>query len=1015
MNQFEEIRSRTRQLEITPNFDDCKKLALSVMKLLDSSVDSSDISAFALFVDSDGKLAANSSWFLNDSSVKDRKATYKIATKNNLNIDFKLYGVNSMSKRIISWAQALTSNFEDEPYNGEFAVGIDFIVPSTFDRVLIVLSNSYNVRTLELHGTLTATFETILTKWSGIHSFENKKLMHSILWESFDLHPINKLFYEGIQQRFIWLSQHLEGIGALDSKHAPQFASRLLGRVIFTWFLDKKGLINANLEYFESASYDDDSNYYREKLEPLFFDVLNMPILKREVRDLTTPYLNGGLFEVRPFDLYKSPLLSFPLNYFDDLYQFFRTYNFTTDESTSQFQQVAIDPEMLGRIFENLLAEIVEETGEQARKAKGAFYTPREIVDYMCRESLRGYLENKIDPDVHLKRRLYQLIDAPDHEFQDQDHNWRRDWKPYKNSFVKALDELKVLDPACGSGAFPMGMLQLLVRVYERLEPRFDHHKAKLQILEKNIFGVDIEPMAVEISRLRAWLSLIVDSDGGPQNVKPLPNLDFRFVCANTLVPLNDESALMFDDDSDLASKLQVIREAYFDTESIAEKQIFRYEYEALVNKEAGGFGQSAKTAQLKSYRPFEADESASFFDPSHMFGVEKFDILLANPPYINSQTMVKSGQKELRDFISKSYKFAKGGWDIYIAFFERGLSLLSDHGVLIYITPDKWLSRKFGDSLREGSIQKIESILIAGRKVFTSANVDSIITLINSRESDLLKICEFSNMNIVLKNEVAKSSLVSPYVLDFLFSEHVDLLVRIEKFSGTLSEIAHCETSVFIKDAYRLKPYVFDLVANFNSKKYLRVINTGTISKYCDRWGDREMTYLGDKYLKPVVNRKEFLKEFSNAYGVKALKPKLIIKGLNLLDASYDDKGEVIPGIPTLVVTSESENELLFVLGLINSKFSSFYLRERYPASSYNQGITFSVDMINNLPIPKKLSAKDKTSIIRLVQKVLRQKSEVKLSNTGAIEKEIDLVIYQLFGLASEEIKLIEEPKGKT
>ncbi len=157
----------------------------------------------------------------------------------------------------------------------------------------------------------------------------------------------------------------------------------------------------------------------------------------------------------------------------------------------------------------------------------------------MCKESLKEYLKTKLPEDNYRDQRLYQLIDAPDKDFQDQDHNWRRDWKPYKDVIITALDDLKVLDPACGSGAFPIGMLQLLVRVYERLEPRFDGYKAKLQIIEKNIYGIDIEPMAVEIARLRTWLSIIVDEETDSKKIKPLPNLEFKFVCANSLIDLD--------------------------------------------------------------------------------------------------------------------------------------------------------------------------------------------------------------------------------------------------------------------------------------------------------------------------------------------------------------------------------------------------------------------------------------------------------------------------------------------
>jgi hypothetical protein len=385
---IQEIQNELNALSETKTLAQAQRVILSVIRLLDDSVSIDDNKQFQLFNVDNQKISANAQWFYEDSVIVDRRAIYKIHSDNNLNIDFKLYGITKPSKRTISWIQALTPNFEDELFNSKFNIGIDFVVPKSVDKVIIVLSNGYVVRVLELKGTLTATFQEILSKCASISDFSNKKEVHSILWESFDLQPLNKKFYTGISERFITLRQHLTKEKILDDKHASLFSNRLLGRVIFCWFLDKKGVINPTRKYFDSHSFNDDSEYYRKNLENLFFGVLNTPIQDREYKDDVTPFLNGGLFEARETDLYKNSKLSFPKNYFDDLFDFLSSYNFTTDESTSQFQQVAIDPEMLGRIFENLLAEMTEETGEQARKAKGAFYTPREVVDYMCRESL---------------------------------------------------------------------------------------------------------------------------------------------------------------------------------------------------------------------------------------------------------------------------------------------------------------------------------------------------------------------------------------------------------------------------------------------------------------------------------------------------------------------------------------------------------------------------------------------------------------------------------------------------
>ena len=734
--KIQNLQALLVNLEMNPGLELGQDVVKAIVGLL---VPDSERLNFRQFTDQGGKLTANASWFQNDSVITDRLATYILDVPPESNLDIKLYAVKDASMRTIAWSVGLTENFEDEPFNGKFNVGIDFVIPKSLDRVIVALSKNYIVRTIELKGNLTATFQEILNSWLQISDLSRKAEFHTILWNSFDLHPINKRFYEGISQRFIHLCQHLENNEIHDSHHAAQFANRLIGRVIFTWFLDKKGFLNEASRYFQSMDFEDDTTYYKERLEPLFFEVLNMPVTDRRVEDLFTPYLNGGLFESKPEDLYKSDRLTFPKNYFDDLLQFLRGYNFTTDESTSEFQQVAIDPEMLGRIFENLLAEVSEETGAQARKAKGAFYTPREVVDYMCREALKGYLKSKIALDENLDRRLYQLIDAPEREYHDQDHNWRRDLKPYKDEIVSALDELKVIDPACGSGAFPIGMLQLLVKVYSRIEPRFDSQKAKLSIIDKNIFGADIEPMAVEISRLRTWLALVVDQEENKLDVKPLPNLDFKFVCANSLLSLDSSDTLSLFEDDQLEIKLQEIREQYFRTQSLSKKKDLRAKYQSLVQEEMTLFGDTVRTSQLKSFQPFESDRVANFFDPSHMFGVESFDIVIANPPYIG-ETGNKGIFRQVKNS-SLGKRFAQGKMDYFYYFFHLAIELATENGVICFITTNYFPTATSASLLRQEFKSKTNVLKLINfneLKIFKSAlGQHNLITLLAKGNPD--------------------------------------------------------------------------------------------------------------------------------------------------------------------------------------------------------------------------------------------------------------------------------------
>jgi methylase of polypeptide subunit release factors len=309
---------------------------------------------------------------------------------------------------------------------------------------------------------------------------------------------------------------------------------------------------------------------------------------------------------------------------------------------------------------------------------------------------------------------------------------------------IKALDELRVLDPACGSGAFPIGMMQLLVKVYGRLEARFDSHKAKLGIIERNLFGVDIEPMAVEISRLRAWLALIVDADSSATNVRPLPNLDFKFVCANTLLHLEGKGQLTFFEDHDLDSKLQDIREQYFSTQSGIKKAKLKSSYLELSAEELTQFGESKRTKQIKSFKPFEADTSAEFFDAEQMFGVSDFQVIIGNPPYVN----IEKVNPAIKAIIGK-YKTAFQKYDLYVLFYERALELLSPGGVLSYITSNKFLSQPYGELLREELLKyKIVNLINFNLDIFES--VKRLFDIENPNHSP-----SFTELRTVVKREL--------------------------------------------------------------------------------------------------------------------------------------------------------------------------------------------------------------------------------------------------------------------
>lgn len=1023
------IQERLLALADEKSLDAAKAAIRAIVSLLVPDADDLD---FRLFRDSDGKLTTKASWFFHDDEIADRRATYALSIPEEYSLDVKVFGVYKANTKTISWVVGLTPNFEDEPFNSRYNVGIDFIIPESRDRIIIALSKNYVIRTIELQGQLTATFLEILGSWTSIQDTQRKQEFHDVIWNSLDLHPINKKFYEGISQRFISLRQHVESSGALDTQHAAQFANRLIGRIIFTWFLDKKQLLDASEDYFGSQDFQHDTDYYRAKLEPLFFEVLNTPVSERTVLDVSTPYLNGGLFEPKPEDLYKSQGLTFPRNYFDDLFGFLRGYNFTTDESTSDFQQVAIDPEMLGRIFENLLAEVSEDTGDQARKAKGAFYTPREIVDFMCKEALKSYLRSKLRSDEQLESRLLQLIDAPERQFHDQDQNWRRDLKPYKDDILQALDELRVVDPACGSGAFPIGMMQLLVRVYERLEPRFDHHKAKLGIIEKNIYGIDIEPMAVEISRLRAWLALVVDEETHSTNVKPLPNLDFKFVAANSLVALQPPlGQLSFFEDEELDVKLQEIREAYFKTESLKQKSKLKDKYQSIVQEELTLFGESKRTTQLKSFKPFESDSVAEFFDTEQMFGFEAFDIVVGNPPYVRQEKIRYKDQL-------RGYEVFQSTSDLYTYFYELGLRNLKSGGILSFITSSKFGRALYGEKLRKMLSEETTLNLVVD---FGTKHVFAAIT--NTWVVQVTKAKPADHSTLVVKASTQDAGL--PVRQDQLTSASwsfadAETSALLEKIKSSGIEIGESDYRI----SYGLKTgcnegFVIDATTKdkllgaspVNADVIKPLLRGRDIGRYLTQ--EASTWILATKNGLNISRDYPVIADYLTAKD-EELEGKLVKRGdkgshwMNLRDCTYYDQMEG-PKIVWLELSDRNKFALSLggeyilagawmiegekmnaLLGILNSTLIKFYFD--HISNSSGMGTTqWKKFAVERLPIPD--LANSNQQLVDEIEAAVERRTELADSapkvETTSLEQEIDRLVYKLYNLTADEIGLIE------
>jgi len=973
--------------------------------------------------------------------------------------------------------------------------------------------------------------------------------------EAFNIEKVTKEFFEKYRNLFVRLKESLDDVVSKNNKikenfekkniETSGFAKKLLGQIVFLYFLQKKGWFgverdsdwgtgpkNFLRELFDSKkiSY---KNFFNDILEPLFYEAL----AKKRDNDFYSrlnckiPFLNGGLFDpLNDYDwvftdinidneLFSNSYKTKEGDIGSGILDVFDRYNFTVREDEPLEKEVAVDPEMLGKVFENLL-EVKD------RKSKGTYYTPREIVHYMCQESLINYLYSELNDQV--SKEDLEILVKKGNSFIHNDQSASLGIKKYEEQipqtikiFAPLIDiklaDIKVCDPAVGSGAFLVGMMTEIINVREVLSYLFsnveekDIYKFKRWSIQHSLYGVDIDPSAVEVAKLRLWLSLVVEEDD-IKKIKPLPNLDYKIMQGNSLleefkgVKIFDEKLLTKNkgDEHDYVAELkqkelelggkllpfyqknprlmsnksisrptelaelemeiskvqsslkknttslktQIIKplqiglsfldigsredvwlrlkklySRYFKSYDSDQKRQIRNNIEKVIweliettLKEEG------KLDTLKEIEIYKNNGIRPFFLWKLYFAdvfQEKggFDVVIANPPYIDSESMVKNGQGDIREMIQKKYKYTKGNWDIYIAFFELSFLISKENGNMTFITPDKWIAKPFGFELRKGTLKYFVSLVNTGRKIFENAKVDSILSFFSKQiKGDTLNVIKYKEQNFELIRIIDKKTINDPYALDYLFSNRLDFVLSVDKNKYQLSKYGLCENACATSDAYKLSPIVENATFSGNSVLYKKIVNTGTISKYYSRWGFKEMTYLKHKYLFPVVSNVNFNDLFKNSYQTKSNLPKIIIKGLNLLDAFLDEKGEYIPGKSTMIVTSKHTENLKLLLAIINSKLMIFYIKEKYPSSSYNQGIGFTKDMINYFPIPD-IKIETFNEIIKVVDKIIDiTKNDTYFVDVGLhaqvyeLEKQIDQMVYKLYRLTEEEIKIVEE-----
>ena len=670
--------------------------------------------------------------------------------------------------------------------------------------------------------------------------------------DALDTEELNRRFY---RELFAWF-QHAVDTARFPADQqrtlpAEEHVIRLITRLLFVWFIQEKGLVSGQL-FVENRvaallqDYDREhgDSYYRAILQNLFFATLNTEIGQRRFSSQTredhrnfsvyryrdeiadpdrlqdllaqTPFINGGLFDcldsfdsagqggVRIDCFTDNPShragLSIPNRLFfggpgqPGLIDLFHRYKFTIEENTPVEREVALDPELLGQVFENLLAAVNPETRRTARQETGSYYTPRPVVDYMVDQALTGALTPMAFPDAANPgpdaARLRCLLDY-DNAFDDAESRFTPDEKA---RIVRAIAALKALDPAVGSGAFPMGILHKLTLALRRLDPgndlweqvqrdraaqranaafdtadqaardaelvaishtfeqyRDSDYGRKLYLIQNSVYGVDIQPIAVQIAKLRFFISLAIEQQpnhdpAANYGIKPLPNLETRFVAADTLLALErppQRTLGQTDAVTRLEREIAANRERHFHASARPDKlqchrADTRLRRQLAKELRAAGFP-AASAGQIAQWEPFDQNAPAApWFDPEYMFGVANgFDIVIANPPYVRHEDI---SPKPYKDALLQAYSDAAvGRSDLYCYFYARGLQLLRPRGMHVFVCSNSWLDVGYGAKLQQYLLTNaaLEAVYESAiERQFITAEINTIISVLRKTDA---------------------------------------------------------------------------------------------------------------------------------------------------------------------------------------------------------------------------------------------------------------------------------------
>lgn len=856
--------------------------------------------------------------------------------------------------------------------------------------------------------------------------------------EAFNVEKVSKEFFENYKELFLQLTEDLKNIRenepsqrinaefTLKSISDADFCKKLLGQLVFLYFIQKKGWLGVAkykkwgegdkqfLRHTFEKAINEGKNFFNDYLEPLFYNALANG--ERDDNwfgelDCKIPFLNGGLFErYHDYDWVNTDIV-FDNTIFSNnkktksgdvgtgILDVFDRYNFTVKEDEPLEKEVAVDPEMLGKVFENLL-EV------QDRKSKGAFYTPREIVHYMCQESLINFLctelginednnnisdstnltKQDIEDFIHHSDKISQLENiATDKENENSKykHIFSDSIKNNAKAIDKALENIKICDPAIGSGAFPVGMLNEIVRARIALvelgflpeAKKRTTYEYKRQAIQNSIYGVDIESGAVEIAKLRLWLSLVVDEED-IENIKALPNLDYKIVCGNSLLGVERN---LFNDA--LFKQLEELKPQFFNETRKSEKRRLKKQIDATI-KELTKDG----TFDFEIY----------FSEVFHEKG--GFDVVIGNPPYIPYKKISKL--YNLTNYISFNNNQVNKP-NLYIYFIENALKkLLKDNGVLSFINPIAFLVQSDCIALRKYILNKqiIELLDLSYINVFKEADTYTVILSIknnnNIKDFKYQRYYNTSDIYILPKHIFSIDLAISDNENKIVLSEELKLISKITNQKNILSKYVDiiCGTS---KEGFG------KCISPIETKDNAPVLQSSDILSYKIKW-------LG-KY----INKKLFPKnKINNYFNI----PKIVMARMtDRIRCTWDNNNFYCAKINVIVSKQHNQELLKSILGILNSNLINYYYKEIYRAlHKKGDALGFDIPSIEKLPFP---NIEKSNNICIVVDKILEiTQSEDYLENkekqnaVKEYQKQIDIMVYKLYDLTYQEVLTIDK-----